>query len=56
MIGSIIIIGILVYTNLYFIPKTIWFVIPSIGILWWPLTILYNLLNKKESRKEDDNE
>ncbi len=56
VIGSIIIIAILVYTNLYFLENTIWFVIPSIGILWWPLTILYNLLNKKESRKEDDNE
>ena len=55
-IGSIIIIGSLVFTNLYFNRDILWFVIPSIAVLWWPLAILYNLLNKKESRKDDNNE
>ncbi len=56
VVGSIITISILVYINLYFFPSTLWVVIPSIAILWWPLAILYNLLNKRESRKEDNNE
>ncbi len=56
VIGSIIIISIIIYINLYFFPNTIWSVIPAIAILWWPLTILYHLLNKRESRKEDNNE
>jgi len=55
-VGTLIIICILLYMNLYFFPGTLWFVIPSIAILWWPLAILYNLLNKKENRKEEDNE
>lgn len=55
-VGSIIIICSLLYLNLYFFPSILWFVIPAIAVLWWPLAILYNLLNKKENRKEDDNE
>jgi hypothetical protein len=55
-VGSVIIISILLYTNLYFSPSILWFVIPSIAVLWWPLAILYNLLNKRENRKEDNNE
>jgi len=56
VVGTIITISILVYINLYFFPNTLWVVIPSIAILWWPLAILYNLLNKRESRKDDNNE
>lgn len=56
VVGSIITIGILAYVNIYFQHEFLWFVIPSIAILWWPLAILYNLLNKRENRKEEDNE
>ena len=56
VVGTIIIICILLYANLYFSPSILWFVIPSIAILWWPLAILYNLLNKRESRKRDNDE
>jgi len=56
VVGSLIIISILLYTNLYFNPSILWFVIPSIAVLWWPLAILYNLLNKRENRKDDNNE
>jgi len=56
IVGSIITISIIVYINLYFFPSKLWSVIPAIGILWWPLAILYKLLNKRVSRKEDNNE
>jgi len=55
-VGSLIIVSILLYINLTFTPSILWFVIPSIAILWWPLAILYNLLNKRESRKRDKDE
>ncbi len=55
-VGSVIIISIIVFINLYYLPSTLWFVIPSIGILFWPLSILYNLLNKKENRKDEQDE
>ena len=56
VIGSIITISILAYINLYFYPEILWFIIPAIAILWWPLAILYNLLNNRINKKEDDNE
>ncbi len=55
-VGSVTVVSILVYINLYFSPQILWFVIPAVAVLWWPLAILYNLLNKRENRKEDDNE
>lgn len=54
--GSLIIIGVLIFANLYYVPHIIWFVIPSIAVLWWPLAVLYNLLNKKESKRADRDE
>jgi len=55
-VGSVIIISIILFVNLYYLPYTLWFVIPSIGILFWPLSILYNLLNKRENRKGEKDE
>lgn len=51
IVGSLIIIGVLIFANLYYVPHIIWFVIPSIAVLWWPLAVLYNLLNKKENKR-----
>jgi hypothetical protein len=55
-VGSAIVIGILAFVNLYYVPDTLWFVIPSIAILFWPLSILYNLLNKRANRKQKKDE
>ena len=56
VVGSVIIISIILFVNLTYLPYTLWFVIPSVGILFWPLSILYNLLNKKENRKGEKDE
>ena len=55
-VGSAILIGIIIYVNLEFTPDILWGVIPSIGILFWPLAILYNLLNKRANKKEKKDE
>lgn len=55
-VGSIIVIGIVVFINLYFTPDILWSVIPSIAILYWPLAILYTLLNKRANKKEKKDE
>jgi len=47
LLGALIIIGLLVFTNLYYTPSIIWFVIPMLAVLWWPLAVMYNYLNKK---------
>lgn len=53
LFGTIIIIGMLVFANLYYAPDLIWFVLPALAVLWWPLAVLYRLLNKKEGIEHD---
>lgn len=56
LFGSLIIIGMMVFINLYFLSEVLWFVIPTIAILWWPLVIGYRLLNKVETKKGEKDE
>lgn len=53
-ISALIIIGALIFINLMYASTVIWFVIPALGVLFWPLAVLYNLLNKRESRRNSD--
>lgn len=39
--GSLSIILLVLFINLYYTPGTIWFVYPTFGILWWPLCICF---------------
>ncbi len=55
-IGSAIVIGLLAFINFYYDSSNLWFVVPSIVILFWPLAILYNLLNKRANKKEKKDE
>lgn len=52
-VSTIIIIGVLAYINLYFGHETLWFIIPAILLLFWPLSVIYHLLNKKANNEED---
>lgn len=54
--GSLIIIGILMFTDLHYTEGVIWFVIPALMVLWWPLATIYRYLLKKESIKEESDE
>jgi len=55
--GSLIIIGMLIYIDLQFTAtNVVWFVIPALAVLWWPLATIYRYLLKKETIKEDDDE
>ncbi len=56
VIGSAIIIGALIFINLYYADAVIWFVVPALAVLFWPLAVLYNLWNKKENRRENKDE
>ena len=47
VLGTIIIIGILATINFTYTTDKLWFFIPSIAVLWWPLALLYRLLNKR---------
>ncbi len=53
LLGSIIIIGMLIFTNLTYMEDIIWFVLPSLAVLWWPLALLYRYLNKKAGKTDE---
>jgi hypothetical protein len=55
-VGSAIVIGIILYIDFKYTPHILWSVIPSIAILFWPLAVLYNLLNKRANKKEKKDE
>ncbi|WP_010096355.1 permease prefix domain 1-containing protein [Ornithinibacillus scapharcae] len=39
--GSLLLIGLFVFINFYYSPQVIWFVYPTFGVLWWPLSMYY---------------
>lgn len=47
IIGTILVIGLFLFINLYYIPDHIWFVYPVFIVLWWPLAEFFNWLNKR---------
>ena len=55
-VGSAIVIGIILYIDFKYTPHILWSIIPSMAILFWPLAVLYNLLNKRANKKEKKDE
>jgi hypothetical protein len=45
--GSALIIGLLLFANLYYTKNIIWFVFPTFGVLWWPLVMAFQWLRHK---------
>lgn len=45
--GSILLIALFIFINMYYSPKTIWFIYPTFGILWWPLSMYFVWQRKK---------
>ena len=49
--GSILIVALMLFINFYYTPYTIWFIYPTFGVLWWPLSLTFYWLRIK---REDD--
>lgn len=45
--GSAMIIGLFVFTNLYYTPEIIWYVYPTFVVLWWPLSMFFYWLRNR---------
>lgn len=45
--GSSLLIAFFIFINFYYTPKTIWFVYPTFGLLWWPLSMYFYVQRKK---------
>jgi len=45
--GSVLIIALVIFINIYYTPDVIWFVYPTFVVLWWPLAMFYYWLRVK---------
>lgn len=43
----ILIIGLMLFINIYYTPKVIWFVYPIFALIWWPLAMFFHNLRQK---------
>jgi hypothetical protein len=48
----ILIIGVLLFINVYYTPRTIWVVYPAFAVLWWTLVMFFRNLRKKNGRED----
>lgn len=56
-VGSLFIIGMLIFTDLHYTStEVLWFVLPALAVLWWPLATIYRYLNKRESIRGNKDE
>ncbi len=51
--GSALVIGLMLFINFYYSPRSIWFVYPTFAILWWPLSMFFVWLNKGKKAKNE---
>lgn len=40
--ASVLISALSIFVNMYYTPKTIWFVYPIFAVTWWPLAMFFN--------------
>jgi hypothetical protein len=45
--GSLLIIALFVFANVYYTPKTIWCPYPIFVVLWWPLAMFFHWLKMR---------
>jgi hypothetical protein len=45
--GSVLIIALVLFINLFYTPKIPWFVYPTFGVLWWPLAMFFRWLKHR---------
>ena len=45
----LLIMAMLVFTNYYFSPNTIWYIYPAFGVIWWPLAMIFSHQNRKRN-------
>lgn len=48
VIGSLLIIGLMLFINLYITPGFLWCIFPIFGVLWWPLAMFFRWIRYKK--------
>ncbi len=45
--GGLLIAALVIFINLYYSPRAIWFVYPVFAVAWWPMTMYFHWQHKK---------
>ncbi len=48
VVGSLLIIGLVLFINLNITPGFLWCIFPIFGVLWWPLSMFFRWLKYKK--------
>ncbi len=48
VVGSLLIIGLMLFINLNITPGFLWCIFPIFGVLWWPLSMFFRWLKYKK--------
>lgn len=48
VIGSLLIIGLMLFINLYVTPGFLWCIFPIFGVLWWPLAMFFRWIRYRK--------
>ncbi len=48
IVGSLLIIALMLFINLYISPGFLWCIFPIFGVLWWPLTMFFRWIRFRQ--------
>jgi hypothetical protein len=48
IVGSLLIIALVLFINLYITPGFLWCIFPIFGVLWWPLTMFFRWIRFRQ--------
>ncbi len=48
VVGSLLIIGLVLFINLHITPGFLWCIFPIFGVLWWPLSMFFRWLKYRK--------
>lgn len=48
IVGSLLIIALVLFINLYITPGFLWSIFPIFGVLWWPLTMFFRWIRCRQ--------
>jgi hypothetical protein len=48
IVGSLLIIGLVLFINLYITPGFLWCIFPIFGVLWWPLALFFKWIRYRK--------
>jgi len=49
IVGTLLIIGLVLFINLYITPGFLWCIFPIFGVLWWPLTMFFRWIRARRN-------